>query len=113
MLRTILMIVIMAAGLLCVCWMLVEYWLRSNGLIQKEEVSVLSVWGKMAYAFEHFCRVIQNQKKLRNVPIEEEMGKVPLEGTAGSSEVRESRSEKAKERGSLYQPKRFRLKEKM
>lgn len=113
MLRTILMIVIMAAGLLCVCWMLVEYWLRSNGLVQKEEVSVLSVWGKMAYAFEHFCRVIQNQRKLRNIPIEEEMEKIPLDGKTGPAEVQESRSEKLKERGSMYQPKRSRLKEKM
>lgn len=113
MLRTILMIVIMAVGLLCVCWILVEYWLRSNGLIQKEEVSVLSIWGKMAYAFEHFCRVIQNQKNLKNIPIEEEMGKVSLEGKSGQAEVQESKSEKTKERGSMYRTKRSRLKEKM
>lgn len=113
MLRTMIIAVIMAAGLLGVCWMLVEYWLRSSGQIRNEAVSVLSVWGRMAYAFEHFCRVIRNPKNITTVQIEEEAGKVPLDEKLNPTEVQEIKSEKVKERGCMYRSKKYRLKEKM
>lgn len=113
MLRTIMMAVIMAAGLLGVCWMLVEYWLRSSGQILNEEVSVLSVWGKMAFAFEHFCRVIRKGKDLKELEIGEELGRVPMEEEKNISVLQESKNEKVKDGASKYRAKRYRIKENM
>lgn len=79
MLERILIILVSAAALLIVCWMLTEYWLRSVRKLSVEKISSLGILDRMAFAFEDFCKGVNHKKDFRRMRVEEELGSIPME----------------------------------
>lgn len=72
-------ILVSAAALLIVCWMLTEYWLRSVRKFSAEKISSLGILDRMAFAFEDFCGGVNHKKDFRKMRVEEELGSIPME----------------------------------
>lgn len=79
MLEKILILVISAAALLIVCWILTEYWLRSVRKLSVERISSLGILDRMAFAFEDFCGGVNHKKDFRKMRVQEELGSLPME----------------------------------
>lgn len=114
MLEGIVMLLVSAAALLAVCWMLTEYWLRSVRKLSGEKISSLGILDRMAFAFEDFCGGVNHKKDFRRMHLEDEMGSVQMENERRSRRMEVSgREEKGRETGYTRKEKRYKMKANM
>lgn len=114
MLERFFMILISAAALLIVCWMLAEYWLRSVRKLSIEKISSLGILDRMAFAFEDFCGGVNHKKNFRRMRLEEELGSVPTESRQRPRTMEAAdKDEKSRDSGYIRKEKRNRIKANM
>ena len=56
--REILLIILFAAALVAVCWMLTEYWLGTRSLGMNGEIGRLRFGSRIAFALTHFWKLL-------------------------------------------------------
>ena len=78
MLETLFYVFLGITGLMVACRMLLEYWLRTQDHLSKEEISSLHISEKLAFAFERFCGNIDHAGELRKTMLEERFRKQKL-----------------------------------
>ena len=71
--REILFIILFAAALVAVCWMLTEYWLGTRSLGMNEEIGRLRFGSRTAFALTHFWKNVGEAKDILDEPLKREM----------------------------------------
>lgn len=72
--REILLIILFAAALVAVCWMLTEYWLGTRSLGMNGENGRLRFGSRTAFALTHFWKRVDEAKDIPDEPLKREMG---------------------------------------
>lgn len=71
--REILLIILFAAVLLIVCWMLIEYWLGIKSGTMNDEVGKLRFGSRTAFALTHFWKRVDDAKDIPEETLKREM----------------------------------------
>ena len=70
----ILLIILFAAALVAVCWMLMEYWLGTRGFGMNGEIGRLRFGSRTAFALAQFWKRVDEAKDIPDEPLKREMG---------------------------------------
>lgn len=68
------LILLFAAALIAVCWMLTEYWLGVQGAGGNEEIGRLRFGSRTAFAFTHFWKRVDEARQIPGETLKKEMG---------------------------------------
>ena len=74
MLTNIIVFLLTTAVLLVICKMAFSYWQRSENRLTAEELDNLTFWEKVAYAFDFFCKRVNESADFPEIEIKKEFG---------------------------------------
>lgn len=102
------------AGFLFICWMLTRYWLYTIRQAEVNELTGLSVWNRLVFGFENFCKAVNGKKSIRQEKVGESCSAVSLDKEIKSQRTIEIQEITAgKEREAMHRERKYKMKENM
>lgn len=109
-----LIIFISAVAMVLICWMIVERWFYSFGVLSQEKTSGLGSLDRINIVVEKFFDAVNRKKDFRTICLKEEMGKFQLKTNERMQEItKEDHNKKSYDSASIKRKRRYNIKEDM